>query len=65
MKTAGKLLTVAEAADTLGVSRKTLGRMYRSGELPHVRIGRTGRWIRIAAADIEQYIQNRRVADAA
>ncbi|WP_261340502.1 helix-turn-helix domain-containing protein [Prescottella equi] len=56
---------MAEAADRLGVSRKTVGRMYRSGELPHVRLGRTGRWIRIVSADLEQYIQNRRVTEAA
>jgi excisionase family DNA binding protein len=34
------LLTVAEAAEELRVSRRTVQRLIARGEVPHVRIGR-------------------------
>lgn len=54
------LLTVEQVAERLHVSKKTVGEMYRTGELPHVRIGPKQRWIRIDPRDLEQYIETRR-----
>lgn len=41
--TDGSLLTVAEVADALRVSRMTVYRLVHSGELPAVRVGRSYR----------------------
>jgi len=41
--TDGRLLTVAEVADALRVSRMTVYRLVHSGELPAVRVGRSYR----------------------
>lgn len=60
-KVPGPLLTVDQAADRLNVSTRTVGRMYRSAQIPHVRI--RGR-VLIAEADIDKYIQNHYYADA-
>ena len=50
-----ELLTVEEAADWLAISKPTLWRMIRRGEIPVVKIGK--RTIRIKLSDIEDYIQ--------
>lgn len=52
---AENLLTVAQAAARLAVSPRTVGRMYRTGELPHVRI--RGQ-VRIKSSDVVTYIEN-------
>lgn len=49
-----ELLTVEEAAEWLAVSKPTLWRMIRRGEIPVVRIAQ--RNIRIKLTDIEDYI---------
>lgn len=41
--TDGRLLTVAEVAEALRVSRMTVYRLVHSGELPAVRVGRSYR----------------------
>lgn len=43
-----ELLTVREAADLLAVSEKTVYRLARSGQLPHVRLGASVRVPRAA-----------------
>ncbi|WP_366146598.1 helix-turn-helix domain-containing protein [uncultured Pseudokineococcus sp.] len=48
--TDGDLLTVAEVADALRVSRMTVYRLVHSGELPAVRVGRSYRVPEGAAA---------------
>jgi excisionase family DNA binding protein len=47
----GKMLTLAEAADTLGVHPRTVRRMIARGDLAAVRIG--PRLLRVRAADVE------------
>lgn len=44
---ADELLSVADAAKRLNVSRRTIQRMIRSGEIPSVRVGGTRR-VRLA-----------------
>ncbi|WP_425485435.1 helix-turn-helix domain-containing protein [Chthonobacter rhizosphaerae] len=51
------LMSLGETARLLGVSVKTLRRLYEAGELPVVRIGRQ---IRIAPSDLDCFIANRR-----
>ncbi len=46
------LLTVAEVADTMRVSRMTVYRMVHSGELPAIRFGRSYRIPAIAVEDL-------------
>jgi excisionase family DNA binding protein len=52
-----KLLTVAQAAEALNVSTKTVYRAIAAGELP---VSRLGRAIRIALSDLEAYVNRRR-----
>ncbi|MCQ4120434.1 helix-turn-helix domain-containing protein [Rhodococcus tibetensis] len=54
------LLTVGDTARLLSVSEKTVRRMYRSGELAYVRIGRSGRYIRISSDDVHEWLRSRR-----
>lgn len=49
-----ELLTAEEAADWLTISKATIWRMVRRGEIPVVRI--SGRTIRIKLTDLESYI---------
>ncbi|WP_027500433.1 helix-turn-helix domain-containing protein [Rhodococcus sp. UNC363MFTsu5.1] len=56
-----RLLTVAQAAGHLGVSTKTVQRMYRAGEVPHVRLGTPPRWVRISQTDLDAFIARRRI----
>ncbi|EOM78028.1 hypothetical protein Rrhod_0569 [Rhodococcus rhodnii LMG 5362] len=55
------LLTVPQAAEKLAVSERTVGRMYRSGEIPHVKV--RGQ-VRIDANDIDRYIENHYYTEA-
>jgi len=50
-----ELLTIEETADWLAISKPTLWRMIRRGEIPVVKIAR--RTIRIKLSDIENYIE--------
>jgi excisionase family DNA binding protein len=59
----GRLLTVAEAAVELGVSRSVAYRLVK--EMPHVRVGlgRVGTGaVRVSAKTIAQYIETRTIA---
>ncbi len=53
----GRFLRVAEAADELGISPKHVRRAIDRGDLP---IHRFGRAVRIARADLEQFINRHR-----
>lgn len=46
--------TVDETADKLGLSKTTIHRLIRSGELGHTRLTR---WIRISPEDIAAYLE--------
>ena len=50
------LLTLAEAANILQVSTRTLQRMIRSGELPAFKVG--GQW-RVRETQLRQWLENR------
>ena len=50
------LLTVAQVAQLLQVSSRTVWRLASTGELPHISIGRSKRWERRA---VESYITNK------
>ena len=50
-----ELLTVQEGADWLAISKPTIWRMIRRGEIPVVRIAR--RTIRLKLTDLENYIE--------
>ncbi|XXF81236.1 helix-turn-helix domain-containing protein [Myxococcaceae bacterium GXIMD 01537] len=49
----GRLLTVREAAERLGVCRATVYRMCERGELPHVRISNT---VRVVPETLERVL---------
>jgi len=51
-----ELLTVDEAAEWLTISKPTLWRIIRRGEIPIVKIAQ--RTIRIKLTDIENYIED-------
>jgi excisionase family DNA binding protein len=51
---ADEVLTIAEAAERLKVSTKTIERLLRSGELPAGKIGR--QW-RISSAILDQLVR--------
>jgi len=51
-----ELLTVDQAAEWLAISKPTLWRMIRRGEIPVVKIAQ--RTIRIKLTDIEDYIED-------
>ncbi|MCK8503239.1 helix-turn-helix domain-containing protein [Myxococcus fulvus] len=50
----GRLLTVREAAERLGVCRATVYRLCERGELPHVRISNA---VRVEAEALEKFIR--------
>lgn len=53
------LLTVNEAADRLGMSRRSLYRLIDTDQLPHVRGLTPGAPVRIRPEDIDEYIVKR------
>ena len=53
-----ELLTVEEAAEWLAISKPTLRRILRRGEIPVVRLAK--RIVRIRLSDIEEYIERNR-----
>ncbi len=54
--TATPLLTLAEAADHLGVSVRTVRRRVADGSLPAFRVG-TGALIRVSAGDLDRLLR--------
>jgi excisionase family DNA binding protein len=54
-----RLLTLAEAADLLQVSTRTLHRMIRAAELPAFKLG--GQW-RVRQSQLQQWIERRESA---
>jgi excisionase family DNA binding protein len=52
-----RLYTTTEAAAILNVSLRTLQSWVKDGTLPHVRLGKSGRLVRIRAQDMTQLIQ--------
>ena len=54
-----RLLTVKEACDLLRVGRTTFGGMVRRSEIRPVRIGPTGRSLRIPCSEIDRYVEAR------
>ena len=51
------LLNPAQAAEALAISPRKLWAMTASGEIPHVRLGRS---VRYPVADLEQWIEEQR-----
>ena len=51
-----QLMTLAEAAELLQVSTRTLHRMIRSAELPAFKVG--GQW-RVRESQLQQWIEHR------
>lgn len=56
-----KLLTVAEVAEILRVSKMTVYRLVHSAELPAVRVGRS---FRVPEAVVDQYLRAAYVDDS-
>ena len=52
-------LTVSEVAERLGVRKQFVYRMVAGREIAHYRFGIRGRSIRIAATDLDRYIDER------
>lgn len=48
-----KIMTVEDAADILGVSKMTVYRLIESGDIPHLRVGRS---YRIRGDDFDRYL---------
>ena len=51
--TEARLLTANEVADLMRVSRMTVYRLIKSGDLPAVRVGRS---FRVAEGDVDTYL---------
>ncbi|MET0800027.1 MAG: helix-turn-helix domain-containing protein [Actinomycetota bacterium] len=54
--TEARLKTVSEVADLLRVSRMTVYRMIKTGEMPAVRVGRS---YRLREEDVHSYLMER------
>lgn len=54
------LLRPPEAAAYLSLCERSLWSLMNSGEIPHVRIGRS---VRYAISDLDAYIESQRVSD--
>ncbi len=54
----GMLLTVAEVAASVRVSKMTVYRLIKGGDLPAVRVGKN---FRIRESDVERYLAERAV----
>ena len=51
------LLTSRQAAEALQISERKLWSMQASGEMPHIRLGRS---VRYPVADLQQWIEERK-----
>ena len=58
-----ELLTLAETAAILKVSRKAVSTWIHQGALPAVRLGPGKRLIRIRTSDLEDFISQGKIAD--
>lgn len=56
-----KYLSPRHAAEILDTTRSTIKRLYDAGEFPAIRFGRT---VRIERTAFEQWLQEKRTADA-
>lgn len=54
-----ELMSVREAARRIGVADRVLRQAVRSGDLPAFKLGK--RTLRVKPADLDDWIQNRRV----
>ena len=54
--TEARLLTATEVADLMRVSRMTVYRMIKTGEMPAVRVGRS---YRLRSEDVDTYLMER------
>lgn len=52
----GRMLTVRDVAERLGVCRATVYRLCERGDLPHIRVSNA---VRIAHADLESFLRGR------
>jgi excisionase family DNA binding protein len=52
---AGRLLTVSEAAERMGLSARTVRRLVQQRKIRYLRIGRL---IRISAWDVDDFVSN-------
>lgn len=52
------LITIAEAAELLAVSKRTIDREIKAGELPYVRVRGS---VRLDRSDIDDYISRKKV----
>ena len=59
MTTDVDLLTIAEAADKLGIAKST----FRVHVLPHVSVVRVGRTIRVPATEIKTWVDRNATRD--
>jgi len=55
------LYSVAETAELLGLGLSSIYDLINEGDLPKVMVGTRGKTTRVAADDIQAYIDNRRV----
>ena len=53
-------MTIREVADYLGVSERTVRTWVKAGDLPVIRLGPSGKLVRIAADDLNAYVTERR-----
>ena len=58
-----ELLTLAETAAVLKVSRKAVSTWIHQGALPAVRLGPGKRLIRVRTSDLEDFISQGKIAD--
>jgi excisionase family DNA binding protein len=54
--TEGRLLTATEVADLMRVSRMTVYRLIKTGEMPSIRVGRG---YRFREEDVQDYLRGR------
>jgi excisionase family DNA binding protein len=54
-----ELITLRQAARGLGIAERVVRQAVRNGELPAYRLGK--RTVRVKSADLDDWIQNRRV----
>jgi excisionase family DNA binding protein len=57
-----KLLTIADVAQVLGISRGSVYRLMRSGELPAIRVGERARF---EPTDVRAYLERHRKTEPA